>query len=306
VDNLCHTLVGAAFGEAGLKRRTRFGAATLMIAANLPDVDVLVFATDVPPVAFRRGWTHGTLAQALLPIALTAALVVAHRVWRRAGAPPLRAGWTLVLAYIGVLSHVALDLLNPYGLRVLAPLDWRWWYGDVLFIIDPWLWLMLGGGIWLARRRGPFAVWHALTLAAVYILSMTINARVARAIVLDEWRRTRGGEPTSLMVGPLPATPFRRQIIVDNGPGYETGSFQWFPTRVTFDSRVVPKNDADPRVGRAREAPNIGGFLIWSRFPFWTFEPAPGGTRVTVGDLRFVGRGNAFLQSVVVTEHEEP
>src|SRR6185295_11108606 len=53
VDNLCHTLVGAALGEAGLKRRTAFGDATLMIASNLPDMDVLVFATGTPSVAFR-------------------------------------------------------------------------------------------------------------------------------------------------------------------------------------------------------------------------------------------------------------
>ena len=67
MDNLCHTLIGAALGEAGLKRTTRFGNATLMIASNLPDVDVLVFATATPSVAFRRGWTHGILADALLP-----------------------------------------------------------------------------------------------------------------------------------------------------------------------------------------------------------------------------------------------
>jgi hypothetical protein len=41
MDNLCHTLVGAALGEAGFKRRTRFASATLMIASNLPDIDVL-------------------------------------------------------------------------------------------------------------------------------------------------------------------------------------------------------------------------------------------------------------------------
>jgi hypothetical protein len=56
VDNFCHTLVGAAFGEAGLKRRTRFGNPTLMIAANLPDIDVLSFVTDTNPISFRRGW----------------------------------------------------------------------------------------------------------------------------------------------------------------------------------------------------------------------------------------------------------
>src|SRR5688572_20546197 len=39
MDNVCHTLVGAALGEAGLKQRTRYGNVTLMIAANLPDID---------------------------------------------------------------------------------------------------------------------------------------------------------------------------------------------------------------------------------------------------------------------------
>jgi inner membrane protein len=304
VDNLCHTLVGAACGEAGLKRRTRFGAATLIVAANLPDIDVLVFATAVPAVAFRRGWTHGLLAQALLPVALTGVLVVVDRLWRpRGGAPPLSARWTLLLGYVGVLSHVALDLLNPYGLRLLAPFDWRWLYGDVLFILDPWLWLILGGGIWLARRRGPALARHALALALVYILSMTMNAQIARAIVLEEWRRTRGGDPTSLMVGPLPVTPFRRQIIIDNGLGYETGTFQWFPTEVRFDPAVVPKNDADPRTARAREAPHIRGFLVWARFPFWTFDAVAEGTRVTVADMRFAARGSPFVQSTVVRRH---
>ena len=71
MDNLCHTLVGAAIGEAGLRTRTRFGAAALMISANIPDLDVLSFLTDTSPVAFRRGWTHGILAQIALPVLMT-------------------------------------------------------------------------------------------------------------------------------------------------------------------------------------------------------------------------------------------
>src|SRR5881394_3148301 len=87
MDNLCHTLIGAALGEAGLKRWTRYGSATLMIASNLPDIDVAVMATNVPSVAFRRGWTHGVLADALLPIVLAASVVLFHRLtvkWGRA------------------------------------------------------------------------------------------------------------------------------------------------------------------------------------------------------------------------------
>src|SRR5687768_13068912 len=109
MDSLCHTLTGAALGEAGLKRLTRYGAATLMIASNLPDVDVLVVLTDVPRFAFRRGWTHGILAQALLPLALASLMFAVGRYQRRDHSASTHFGWLLALSYAGVLSHVFLD-----------------------------------------------------------------------------------------------------------------------------------------------------------------------------------------------------
>ena len=302
MDNLCHTLVGAAFGEAGLKHRTRFGNTTLMIAANLPDVDALVFATDVPSVALRRGWTHGALALALLPVVLTAAMSAVDRMRPAPGAQnPARARSLLLLSYVGVLSHVGLDLLNNYGVRLLMPFDGRWFYGDAMFIIDPWMWLVLGGGVWLARRGGvPGPARRALVVAGLYVGVMCVSASLARNAVVDEWRVLHAVEPLNLMVGPSPITPFRRQVIVDAATHYETGTVAWFPTQVTFDSAVVPKNDEDPHVAQARAAPHIRDFLIWSRFPFWTIEAVSGGTRVSVSDMRFAGRGSPFVQSVVV------
>jgi inner membrane protein len=318
MDNLCHTLVGAALGEAGLKRRTRFGTATLMIASNLPDIDVFVFASNTPPVAFRRGWTHGVIADALLPVLLTGViLAVARR--RPAGPstslgagpstspdPPIRAGQLLLLSYIGVIIHVLMDLLNNYGVRLLMPLDRRWFYGDVLFIIDPWLWLVLGAGIWIARRRrSPNAARVSMLIASAYVLAMIVSARAAREVILDRWQQVEGGAPQALMVGPVPVTPLRRDVIIDAGGYYETGTFTWTPRSVRFDQPVA-KHDDDPRVDVARGAPNIRAFLVWSRFPFWTLEPVPGGTRVTVGDMRFAGgpglaRRN-FTQSTIVRE----
>ena len=302
MDNVCHTLVGAAVGEAGLKQRTRFGLATLMIAANLPDLDVLVFATDVPSVAFRRGWTHGTIAQVLLPVLLTAVCYAVDRIRpARGAAAPVRVRSLLLLSYLGVLSHVTLDWLNSYGVRLLMPFDNRWFYGDTLFIIDPWLWLALGAGVWRARRRGgPGPARRALVVATVYIAAMCVTARLAHGIVADAWRAEYGSEPRSLIVGPVPLTPLRREVIVDAGTYYATGTFRWFPTRVTFNPSVTQKNDRDAGVARAREAPPVRGFLVWSRFPFWTLDHTPEGTHVTVSDMRFIGRGRPFVQTVTV------
>jgi inner membrane protein len=294
--------VGAALGEAGLKRRTRFGNAALMIAANLPDLDVLVFATDIPSVSFRRGWTHGIAAQVLLPILFTGALVAVDRLRpARDGTPRVHAGWLLLLSYVGIYSHVFLDLLNNYGVRLLTPVDWRWFYGDAVFIVDPWLWLSLGAGVWLARR------WHAvkpartaLLVAACYVAAMIVSARAARTEVIAAWREAHGSEPRAVMVGPRPLTPFSRDVIIDAGEHYETGLFTWWPRRVTFDPVVVPKNEQQPEVAAARHASAVRHFLVWSRFPFWEVAPEAGGSRVSVRDMRFMATGARFGASVVV------
>jgi inner membrane protein len=310
MDNLCHTLVGAAIGRTGLQRRTRFASGTLMIAANLPDLDVLVLATDVPSIAFRRGWTHGVLAQILLPLALTGlVLLIARRRPARPGHAPVHAGWLLLLSYLGVYSHVFLDFLNNYGIRLLAPFDWRWIYGDTLFIMDPWLWLSLAVGVWVSRRyASPRPARIALAAAAVYIGVMLVSARAARDIVIDAWQQQRGSNPQAAMVGPTPVTPFARQIIVDAGDHYETGTLQWMPPTVTFTGDRVPKNDQRPEVALARQTPAFQYFLIWSRFPVYHVEEDAGGTRVSVGDMRFtlanplrdaLGRGRFTATAVV-------
>jgi inner membrane protein len=309
MDNLCHTLVGAALGEAGLKRRTRFGYATLMIASNLPDLDVLVFTTSTPSIAFRRGWTHGILADAVLPPLLSGiVLLIASRRTHpadRPGEPPLRPVQLLLLSYIGVILHVLMDLLNNYGVRLLMPFSQHWFYGDVLFIIDPWLWITLGSGIWLARRRAaPNWARLSLLIAGAYVAAMLVSARAARAEIIDRWQQAEGRAPRALMVGPMPVTPLRRQIIIDAGDRYETGTFTWQPRNVRFEVAAVPKNDSDSYVAAARNTPNIRAFLVWSRFPFWILEPAAGGTRVTVADMRFNGGPGVairnFTQSTVV------
>ena len=309
MDNVCHTLVGAAFGEAGLKRRTRYANATLMIASNLPDLDVLVFLTDTSPVSFRRGWTHGVLAQLLLPVALTAVMWIAARLTRGRGRDertPVHVGWLLALSYLGVYSHVFLDFLNNYGIRLLTPFDWRWVYGDAVFIVDPWLWLALGVGIWLARRQETSAPARGgLLFAACYITVMLLSARAARAVVTEVWRETRGSEPLALMVGPRPLTPFARDVIVDAGDRYETGMFTWWPTGVTFDAKAIPKNARASPVTVARgQSPEIRQFLVWARFPFWIIEETPAGTRVIVGDMRFAdaaaAAGARFTASTVL------
>jgi len=101
------------------------------------------------------------------------------------------------------------------------------------------------------------------------------------------------------MVGPSPLWPFSRQVIVDAGDHYEYGTFSWSQRAVAFVPERIRKNSDAPEVAAARKDNNIRAFLVWARFPFWTIEPTPSGTRVTVSDMRFPGR-NGFAASTIL------
>jgi inner membrane protein len=303
MDNLCHTLVGAAFGEAGLKKTTRWGNPILIVAANIPDLDVLAFVTSTPAVAIRRGWTHGILAQALLPVVLTG-LVLALDRWRpaRDGRARVRAGPALLLGYVGVLTHVGLDWLNNYGVRLLMPISNRWLYGDSVFIIDPWLWLSLGVGVFLARRYArPTRAAAALVVAALYIAAMVGSARIARAHVIEEWTRQTGRPPASLMVGPSFLNPLTRRVIIDAGEYYRHGTYKVLSATLRLRDAPVLKNDTHPAAMRAADDLRFRAVLVWARFPYYELDPQPGVTRVRLADMRFgsqVGSVSTVVPSV--------
>ncbi len=272
MDPVCHTLVGAALSTAGLQRLTRRATATLMIAANAPDVDI-VAAMVGRNLEWRRGLTHGVPALILWPFVLTAVMWLWDRLRRKPGQAPVSPRGLFVISGIGVLSHPFLDYLNSYGMRWLMPIRDRWYYGDSLFIIDPWLYLVLGLGLWFAargRRAGqpdpsrPARV--AVCLAAIYVGSMIGATVAARSLVASALGPD--GSSFRIMATAVPINPLVKHVVVDAGDHYRIGSVRFGrrPT-VAIDS-IVPKGDrfepARVRLAATREG---RAFLHWARFP---------------------------------------
>ncbi len=302
MDNICHTLVGAALGEAGLKHRSALGAATLMIAANFPDIDIVAVPLG-HGLDFRRGWTHGVPALVVLPLVLTGLMLAWDRFVRRrrnAAAAPPRPKQILLLAAIGIVTHPVLDWLNVYGMRWLMPFSDRWFYGDALFIVDPWIWGMLAvGTVWARRRwraaRDPAerdaaqrpARW-ALAGVATYIVAMLAANASGRRIVQRDMAAAGFDAHARFMVAPVPVTPFRRLVVFDEGAAYRFGTLAWRPSpRFALDEHLVPKGADDPAVSVARATPNGRAFLGWARFPFFVVERRRADSLVRIGDARY-------------------
>jgi inner membrane protein len=289
VDNLTHSLIGMAIGRAGLNKLTPLATSTLVIANNLPDIDVGVFATNTLAMSFRRGWTHGVPAQLALPILLTAAMLVYDR-YRKKSSPGDRArpAQLLLLSYIGVLLHVFMDFSNSYGVRLLMPFSERWFYGDALYIVDPWLLLSLGLGWWLAARR-PRPAQIAVTMAAIYVIAMFGSNLIARREVAAGLARAGRTGETRFMVTPVFANPFQREVVIDDGDRYEKGNL-WFDPLPHFRPAGfgMPKEIDRPEVQPSLQSPRAQAFLRWSRFPFVQVDSSRG---VWLNDYRYANAG---------------
>jgi inner membrane protein len=170
MDNLTHTLVGLTAAKAGLERLSPGATALCLVAANAPDADIVAtLGGSWFYLKHHRGITHsivGTLAIALvIPLLFYAGGRVYARL--RGRAPGVRLGGLVIASLLVSASHPLMDWTNNYGVRPLLPWDGRWFYGDLVYIVDPWLWLSLGGASFLltATTRWRSVAWGALALA---------------------------------------------------------------------------------------------------------------------------------------------
>src|SRR4051794_31876881 len=243
VDNITHTLAGALLGQMGLKRRSRFAMAACLLGANAPDIDVFApLAFPVDGIEFHRGPLHAVFAWPVLAAAIVGILWLIDRL--RPGGPdalPFRARPLFVVAFLAVLTHPFLDWLTTYAIALFAPVSWRWYSGNAIFIVDWVYWLLMAIGIgwsmwrWprnLPNPGRPAQIAGALMLAYIGF-NLAESAFVEHATA--QQLRRRGVEPTLVVASPPPFVFWRRSIEWRSADRFGGGAFD-FRDGLTIDS----------------------------------------------------------------------
>ena len=191
MDNLTHSLVGLTVAKAGLERLSPAATAVSILAANSPDADVVVglFADRWTLLHHHRGITHsivGTLCLALvLPIIVYGIDRLLAR--QRGRQPTTQFRGLLLVSLVATATHPFLDWLNNYGVRPLLPFDSRWFYGDLIYIVDPFVWLLLGGASFLLTSHTRFqkVFWSGLgiLLSALVVIGPGREADNANVLI---------------------------------------------------------------------------------------------------------------------------
>ena len=210
----------------------------------------------------------------------------------------MRPGWLLALCYIGALTHPLLDLQTTYSVQLFSPLSGRWFHSDSLFIIDVWLWSLLGVTIAWSRmrekQRRPHwqrPVQRALAIAFAYIcLNIGLSERAIAEV------RARHPEGRRSSPRPRRSNSWQRREMswrnddqIHRAPAHRSAALG--PTarpvrRPTWTTRIVPPRIrarsvgfANSSIGRSCRSPgDPRASVAYRRRPIRPASAAPGST----------------------------
>ncbi len=271
MDVVTHGLAGALVARAVTTRSGWPTVAVAIAGALAPDVDVVARLWDpMAAITVHRTMTHSFVGGLLLAAGVAGIL----RLWARDLSFQSLAG----LAYLGVLSHIGLDLLNPFGTAVLWPLTSKRFGLGWLYVIDPVVFGLIVAGLlvtsWSTARRAAVPR-GALALLVGYALVAGALGRVAEA----RWEELLAGQgvtATRRAVVPTFPGPWR-WLGVAEGPEalYRARFLVGRPSDEPL--AIFPRGPMDGMAGLDQRQ-EVRAFRGFARFPWVTVT--------TDGDLR--------------------
>ena len=309
MEPITHFLFGAAMGRAGLNRKTALATATLTLAAEAADLDVISrFRGSAFGLNHHRGFTHSFLG---VPLVAAAVVGFIYLIWRLRGRktrdPNLPPRWGLLFAYacLAGVSHIVLDFTNNYGVRPFWPFSERWYSWDIVFIVEPVILLVLILGLILpglfslineeigARRKGPQGRLAAcVALLGVFACWGVRDYEHRRAVAALESRVYNGVDPIRVSAYPYWVNPFRWHGVIETPAFFATANVDSLAPDVDPEGRmqVLYKPEETPVTLAAKRTYLGQVYLSWAQYPVTETEQLESGRAAYVvrfRDLRY-------------------
>ena len=242
-------------GRAGLNRKTALAPATLTLAAEAADLDVISRFWGSPAgIYHHRGFTHSFLG---VPLVAAAVVGFIYLTWRLRGRktrdPNLPPRWRLLFAYacLAGVSHIVLDFTNNYGVRPFWPFSERRYSWDIVFIVEPLILVFLILGLIVpglfslineeigARSKGPQGRLAAcVALLGVFACWGVRDYEHRRAVAALESRVYNGDDPIRASAYPYWVNPFRWHGVIETPAFFATANVDSLAPEVDPEGRM--------------------------------------------------------------------
>ena len=288
MDPLTHLLTGACLGRSGLNRKTALATVTMVLAAEIADSDVLwSIKSSTAGLQHHRGITHSFVGVPFMAALVLGFVYLLHRCRSRKrsapqSGPPVRWGFLYFCALLAALSHLLLDYTTAYGIRLFEPFNYRWYSWDIMFIVEPLMWLVLMAGLAIpgllglisqeigARSKGPRGRTGAIiALICVVVIWGVRDYQHRRALAAMNSFLYHGAEPERLAAYPYMINPFRWHGVVETRDFLETVPVGSLAPEVDSENGNLYYKPPMTEVLRAADASYFGRvYLDWAVFPY--------------------------------------
>jgi len=310
LDPITHFLTGGCLARAGFNRKSRLATLTMVLAAEAADIDVVwAFKGSIEGLQHHRGITHSFVGVPFIAAFALAIVFAIHWLWQRKGresikAPPtlpIRWGYLYFLALLAALSHLLLDYSTAYGIRLFEPFNYRWYSWDIVYIVDPVIWLLLLAGLCLpalfglinqeigARSKGPrgrAAAIVALGLYGAILVGRDVQHR--RATDVMNAFTYQGATAERVAAYPYMINPFHWHGVVETANFFETVPVDSLRPEVTPEGGRIYYKPEETNASQAAKSSYLGRvYLDWAVFPYVTVQNFTGGFLAEFQDLRY-------------------
>ncbi len=302
----------------GFNRKTAMATATMTLAAEAPDLDVFWgFKGPVVGFAHHRGFTHSFLGLILVSGFVTGFMYLVWRLrGRKTNLPNLPARWGLLFlfAYIAGLSHILLDYTNNYGVRPFWPFSEKWYSWDIIFIVEPGLYVILVAGLVLpviVSRRQPlprgrgFAVIALLCVAGLYVARDHEHRKALHAL---QQQQLNSAAPLRVSAYPYYWNIFRWYAVAETKDFFATTDIDSRTGELNRgELEFVPKPPATAVTLAAKKCCLGRVYLDWAQYPLVAQSSSEDGWTVRFRDLRYDYpplRGGSTLSATVELDRD--
>ena len=308
MDNITHTITGVALSQAGLKR---FGLGTyptwlLILGANGPDIDVFAGfgGNGARYLQVHRAATHSFVGAPLVAITCAAVIWLFHRKYRRTSGrtsskvEPYPWLNSFLLALAGVLSHVAMDFVTPYGTRLFWPFSSARLAWDIYPVVDLWvlpviLVVILSPFFFrliseeIGARKTSFRP-AAITVLVILVLFGCVRfVSHRRAMAMLDSFVYRGREAQRFSAFPDSSTPFLWHAVLDTGATLEEADVEVLKEFDSTQTHSFYPPEPSPAIDAARRTDVAQIFLEFAEYPWTYMERREDGYEVVFRDLRY-------------------
>lgn len=335
MDIVTHGLASLAIARGFFPRAGKLAMAAAVLAGTVADIDWLsIYFGPSAYLSWHRTYTHSIVVSILISmcVAILVARLLRRSMLARQGVPlsggtladvPSRGPWAidlpaaLYVSLCAALLHIAMDVCQSEGVRLLWPFSSKRFASAWLPGIDPWILTILIACIALPellhlvsseigakakKPRGQTGAIIGLALVLAYAgARATLHSNV---LAIMESRTFHGETPRRASAFPETLSLLTWHGIVETESALnEIDADAASPDTMDPDSSLRQfKPEPSPALDAARNTITARRFLATAQLPKASLEKTEAGYAVVLRDLRYVASGETQHEIAAVIE----